>query len=158
MRTACHILSCITLLSAFTALHAQDKKNDTAAEAAEIKKLQGTWKVTSGEFSGKALTPAELGIDALVVAGETMTLKHGEREVAKYPFEVIPDRKPKGMVWTKEQDGKKATHPLIYEIDGTTLKICFPMLGKKAPAEAPKPPESFDTKGKPLGLLIAEKK
>lgn len=150
----CRIAPCVLLLMSIAVLRADD--ND--AKAAEIKKLQGTWKVKSGEFSGKALTPPELGIDTLVVAGEKMTLKLGEKEVASYPFELFPDRKPKGMVWTKEQDGKKATHPLIYEIDGATLKICFPMLGKKAPAEAPTAPENFDTKGKPLGLIVAEKK
>lgn len=157
MRTACHILSCVLLLSAIATLNAQEK-GDKDASAAEIKKLQGTWKVKSGEFSGKALTPPQLGIDTLVVAGEKMTLKLGEKEVASYPFEVFPARKPKEMVWTKEQEGKKATHPLIYEIDGASLKICFPMLGKRAPAQAPTPPENFETKGKPLGLIVAEKK
>jgi uncharacterized protein (TIGR03067 family) len=153
MRPIRLIATYVFLLAAASTLSAQDKD----AKAAEVKKLQGTWKVKSGEFSGKALTPPELGIDTLVVAGEKMTLKFGEKEVASYPFEVFPDRKPKGMVWTKEQDSKKATHPLIYEIDGATLKLCFPMLGKKAPAEAPKPPENFETKGKPLGLVVAEK-
>ena len=148
----------LSLIASFgllvTALGADDKDD----KAAEVKKLQGTWKIVSGEFSGKPLTPPQLGIDTIVVAGGKMTLKLGEREVAVYGFDVMPDKKPKQMVWTKEEGDKKGAHPLIYELDGTKLKLCFPMLGKKAPAEAPKAPESFDTKDKPLGLLAAEKK
>jgi uncharacterized protein (TIGR03067 family) len=143
-----------SLLVGSTALRADEKDG----KAAEVKKLQGTWKVVSGEFSGKAMTPKELQIDAIVVAGDKMTLKYGDKELATYPFEVYPDRKPKGLLWTKEVKGQpKGTHPVSYEIDGTKLKLCFPLLGPTPPKEAPKPPENFDTKGKPLGLIVAEK-
>jgi uncharacterized protein (TIGR03067 family) len=141
------------LLGACCAAPAQDKD----ANAAEVKKLQGTWKITSGEFMGKTMTPKELGIDTIVIADTKMRLKNGDREVALYSFALFPDRKPKEMVWTK--DGAKGGKlPAIYELDGTKLKLCFPLLMKTPLKEAPKPPASFETKGKPLGMLVAEKK
>jgi uncharacterized protein (TIGR03067 family) len=145
----------VLLLAAVAALHAQDK-NDKNAKAAELEKLQGTWKVTSAEFSGKAMTPKEIGIDTIVVKDAKMTLRNGDKEVAVYPFELLPDRKPKGMIWTKEGP-KGGKLPAIYELDGTKLKLCFPLLKSTPLKEFPKL-ENFDTKGKPLGLLIAEKK
>ena len=151
MRPLCLIASFGLLVASLRA----DEKDD---KAAEVKKLQGTWTIVSGEFSGKALTPPQLGIDTIVVAGEKMTLRRGDKEVAAYPFEVHPDKKPRVMVWTKQQGGKEGKLPVIYELDGAKLKVCFPLLGTTPPKEAPKPPESFETKDKPFGLFVAEKK
>ena len=131
-----------------------DEKEDKAKEA---KKLQGTWKIVAAEFSGKKMEIKDVGIDRIVVSGEKMTLKNGDKEVATYTFELYPDRKPKGLLWKKETKEGTGLHPTIYEIDGTKLKLCFPLLSAEKPKEAPKPPESFDTKGKPLGLLVAER-
>jgi uncharacterized protein (TIGR03067 family) len=131
-----------------------DEKGDKAQEA---KKLQGTWKIVSAEFSGKRGEVKDIGIDRIVVAGEKMTLKNGDKEVATYTFELYPDRKPKGLLWKKKTKEGTGLLPAIYQIDGTTLKICFPLLTAEKPKETPKPPESFDTKDKPLGLLIAER-
>ena len=143
------------LLGAACTLSAQDK-DAKDAKAAELKKFQGTWTITSGEFMGKAMTPMELGLDQIVVTGEKMVLKRGDKEVAVYTFELQPDWKPKGLVWTKEgpMGGKLSA---IYETDGTKLKICFPLLMKTPLKEAPTPPENFETKGKTLGLIVAEK-
>lgn len=99
----------------------------------------------------------QIGIDRIVVAGDKMTLKSGDKDVAVYVFEVMPDKKPKGIVWTKEQDKKSVKLPVIYELDVEKLKLCFPLLGTEPPKQALKPPENFDTKDKPLGLLVAEK-
>jgi uncharacterized protein (TIGR03067 family) len=131
-----------------------DEKEDKAQEA---KKLQGTWKIVSAEFSGKRREVKDIGIDRIVVAGEKMTLKNGDKEVATYTFELYPDRKPKGLLWKKKTKEGTGRLPTIYQIDGTTLKLCVPLLTAEKPKEAPKPPESFDTKDKPLGLLIAER-
>jgi len=139
------------LLACCSVLRADDK----ADKAAEVKKLQGTWKVVSAEFMGMPKKPKEIGIDTIVVTGEKMTLKNGDKEVAVYPFELLPERKPKGMVWTKEgPNGGKL--PLIYELDQAKLKICVPLLSATPPKEAPKFPESFETKDKPIGVIVAE--
>jgi len=131
-----------------------DEKEHKAKEA---KKLQGTWKIVSAEFSGKRREVRDIGIDRIIVSGEKMTLKNGDQEVATYTFELYPDHKPKGLLWKKETKEGIGLHPTIYEIDGTKLKLCFPLLSTEKPKEAPKPAESFDTKDKPLGLLVAER-
>jgi uncharacterized protein (TIGR03067 family) len=153
MRPIRLILAYTVLIAISTDLGADD--NDD--KAAEIKKLQGTWTVASGEFMGKAMTPRELGIDTIVVEKSRMTLKNGDKEVAVYPFELFPDRKPREMIWTKKgpKGGKLS---VIYEIDGAKLRICFPLVPGKPGGKPAEPPKKFETKDKPLGLLVAEKK
>jgi uncharacterized protein (TIGR03067 family) len=148
------LTSMLLVVGAASTLSAAD---DTDAKAAEVKKLQGTWTIVSGEFSGKAMTPKDVGLDKIVVTGEKMALMRGDKEVAVYPFEVHPDKKPRGMTWTKKMGEKEGKLPVIYELDGTKLKICFPLLPGKPAEKPPTPPENFETKDKPLGLVIAEK-
>lgn len=128
--------------------------DEAADKAREAQQLQGTWKIVAAEFSGMRKAAGEIGIDQIVVSGETMTLKRGDQAVATYKFELYPDRKPKGLLWKKEGQGLL---PTIYEIDGAKLKLCFPLLGTEEPAAPPQTPQSFDTQDKPLGLLIAER-
>src|SRR5262245_48630733 len=85
-----------------------DGKED---KAKEVKKLQGTWKIVSAEFSGKRREVKDIGIDRIVVSGEKMTLKNGDQEVATYTFELYPHRKPKGLLWKKETKEGTGLHP-----------------------------------------------
>ncbi len=150
-----HFTLLIAIAITFSAATAQDKKPAENAKADELQKFQGAWKITTAEFSGKVMTPKEVGIDTIEVKDQMMTLKNGNKEVASYPFEVFPDKKPKGLIWHNEK--QKADLPLIYEIDGAKLRICFPLLPANGAKEPPTPPANFDTKDKPLGLLIAER-
>jgi uncharacterized protein (TIGR03067 family) len=131
--------------------------DEVRAKAEETKKLQGRWKIVRVEMAGQEIPLKEADLDEIVVVGEKMTFKEGDKESFTVGFEVYPNSKPKGMLWKKETEEGTGTHPLVYEIDGTKLRLCFPLLTKKAPKEAPKPPEGFDTKGKPLVLVVAER-
>lgn len=162
MNTLSRTVALALLVVVACSARADDEKEKAAkARAEELKQLQGTWKIVSAEFSGKPMEVKAIGIDRIVVAGDKMTLRNGEKEVDTYRFDVYPDRKPKGMLWKKGvkkgTDERFGQHPVIYEIDGTKLKLCFPLLGTEKPKDPPKPPESFDTKDKPLGLLVAER-
>ena len=89
------IVTCALLVVAASTLSGADEKDD---KATEVKKLQGTWTIASGEFSGNAMTAKDLrrSIDRGDRAGEMVFMK-GDKEVAAYPFEVFPDKKPRDL-------------------------------------------------------------
>jgi len=115
--------------------------------------LAGSWVVTAAEFKGIARDLANFSFDTLKFAdGKMVTSKDGE-EVSTVSYEVIGNKKPKRMNWSTEENG---TLPTIYDIQGSTLRICFPI--KKPSKEKDIPaPKTFKTKGKNLVLITAEK-
>src|SRR4051794_37076477 len=91
----------------------------------ESKLLEGTWKITAAEVGGRKVESAKLGVDQIAFAGDRVILKNGGKDVATHAFTLDPARKPKQMNW-REEKGRTAV-PLIYELDGDTLKLCRPL-------------------------------
>jgi uncharacterized protein (TIGR03067 family) len=151
MRTYwCMVLGCIAVCGSGLALGwAQE---DAAKK--ELQRLQGTWKIQSAEQLGKKVGLAELGIDQIVIKDDRMTLRANGKDVAQYPITVDPAQKPKAMDWLNEK--AKSSLPNIYALEGKELKLCFPML-KTVPIKRPDRPDSFETKDKPWGLIVAER-
>lgn len=118
-------------LVAFTPLvFADDKK-----QAEELKKLDGVWKVSTGELGGNPL-PEEFAKSL------TLTLEGGKYKVLvgvqedKGTCTIDPSKKPKELdIKGEEGPNKGKTIPCIYELDGDTLKVCYDLSGKKRPAE-----------------------
>jgi uncharacterized protein (TIGR03067 family) len=149
---------------------AQDKKQDTkpadketeaAARAEELKVLKGTWNIVLVEVSGERIRKTEIGIDRVVITDDRMTAKAGDLDVEVYALELYPGDKPKRMLWKKvppkEDKREGVTLPVVYEIEGDRLKLCYPLPLKAGLKEGLKPPENFDTKGKPIMLLVVER-
>jgi uncharacterized protein (TIGR03067 family) len=87
----------------------------------EVKKLQGKWKVVSGEAEGKKLEPQQAGFDAINFEGYTAYLHHGKQSFS-FGVALDPSKTPK----TIDLVGGKATLPCIYTLDGDQFRLVLP--------------------------------
>jgi uncharacterized protein (TIGR03067 family) len=136
----------VTVLVAGLLLAADAKK--------DAEKLQGTWKVVSGEQSGKAQEEAKEFV--MVFDKDTFTVKRGDEVVVKGTFTVDAAKKPKAIDMTikegrNEQDNGKKVHG-IYELDKDGLKWCAAEPGSDDR------PKEFATKEGIKHMLISFKK
>jgi uncharacterized protein (TIGR03067 family) len=114
----------------------------------ELKKLQGTWKVIRFEAGGKDETAK--GPKEIVIKGDEL------RGLApNVKFRIDPAKKPKTLDLIDKGDPKRI-FPLIYELKDDELKIVIPLV-RAGKGEAPKRPDSFETKDKPLALITAKR-
>jgi uncharacterized protein (TIGR03067 family) len=123
----------------------------------DLQRLQGTWKVQSGEMAGTKINPKKLGIDEIIVRDDRMTMRLGGKDVAEYQFTIDATKKPKAMNWLSQ---KKPSLPIIYAVEEKELRLCFPLLPTKSDKDPNKPlerPTSFETKDKTTGLVIAQR-
>src|SRR5262249_6032244 len=136
---------------------AEDRNADDKAVKEELKKLEGTWKVASAEMGGKAAKPTSIGMDTVRIKGNKMRFFAEDKEVATFEIKVVPSKKPKHMDWIK--DRKYNPLPCVYEMKGDELRICFPLLPKKGSKTKVdvKRPEGFQTKDRPLGLVVLKR-
>lgn len=123
------------------------------AHADDSKSLQGTWKLTAVEAVGNPVEVKTFSLDAIVIEGNTLALKKGDEELSKVTFTLDESTSPKQMIWTAEEKGSL---PVIYELKGKTLRVCFPLQEASKENDIPAP-EGFDTTGKRLALLTAER-
>jgi uncharacterized protein (TIGR03067 family) len=99
------------------------------------KALTGKWTPASAVLGGKDLPAEALKSTNLVLAKGKYTLTQGD-QVSEGTFKVDETEVPKTItfVGTKgEHEGK--TMYGIYEVDKTTLKLCFDMTGKAHPVK-----------------------
>lgn len=119
---------CLTMLA--TAAFADDKK-----QAEEIKKMDGTWLVVTGELGGTSLPEDVTKTFTLTLASGKYAVKVGGQD-DKGTCTIDPTKKPKELdIKGEEGPNKGKTIPCIYELDGDTLKVCYDLSGKKRPAE-----------------------
>jgi len=145
----------LLLVSAVGFFLAADAPRDDAAKK-EMKKLQGTWVMVSGEMEGEKLSEEQvkkIPKFVLVFVDESVSLKkyaRGEdappQVLFKGTFKLDPSQKPKTIDIKILEDinenlNKGKTVPGIYELDGATLRWCAPEPGSKADR-----PKAFSTK------------
>ncbi len=106
---------------------APDKKDPTKEDQ---EKIQGTWKVESGEFAG-AKNPEQLLKIQLVFSGDKIVNKVGDAEKKKGTFQL--DATPKIKTIDVRTDDQ-LVHG-IYKLDGDALTICVDESGEARPAE-----------------------
>ena len=114
------------LLGAALAIGADDKKDDAAKE--ELKKLQGTWLLVSGEEDGKKLADDGVKTIKAVVKGDMLTIYFGDKALDA-TITVNPSKKPKEIDTFTTVDKKKSV--AIYELDGDNFKICVGLKGER---------------------------
>jgi uncharacterized protein (TIGR03067 family) len=149
MRTRFLLVAAVGLL-----LLGADAPKDKEAAKDEAKKLEGTWKVVSGEAGGMKVEDEKL-LKEIVFQGDKLTLKQ-DKGGQEGTFRVDPSQKPKALDFIVTRDGKDLTIPLIYSLDGDELKVVIPLV-EPGKLKDVKRPDSFETKDKPLILLTAKR-
>ncbi len=119
-----------------------------AAQADDLKAMEGTWKVESAEAGGKKVEFDELKEIVVKIAGERYEIWIKDRMDAG-TLKLDESQKPKAMDGTDTEgaDVGKVTKA-IYELAGDTLRVCYALEG----AERPK--ELATKEGSPLLLII----
>jgi len=145
---------CLTLA---VALGAAGTAPAQEALKAEMKQLEGTWKIVSAEMFGKKLE-RELDLEKVVIAGGIITLQRpAGRESTPVPFVLTPTRTPKTIDLLAVKDEVARLWKGIYAVDGDELKLCLPYVRKGVAQGEPVRPESFDTTGRSHLLIIARR-
>ena len=116
---------------------------DKADLEKDVRIIQGTWTFESSEAGGKALPAGELKGLILTFEGDKHTLKMGDQVVQVGTQKIDASKSPKTIDVTMTEGPNKGMVMLgIYEIDDTTLKVCFDPQGKKRPTEFKSAPGS----------------
>lgn len=135
---------------------------DDAVDA-DMKKLSGTWVVTAVEMGGKRPPPDQMPKMEIIIDGNNLTIKDpgGPKPST---FSIDPSKTPKHLDMNLTRPGEKVTVHCIYSVDADELKLAIPLFPRKGqpppaePQEINKRPESFDTKGKHIGMMTAKRK
>ena len=105
---------------------AADKDGDQPRAPGDMKRLQGTWQMVSGERKGRALPDPE--DFSLRIEGDTITLLRNAEVGFKGKLKLDPTKKPKkmDMELTEDSQGQKKGEVSqgIYSLEGDTLKWC----------------------------------
>jgi uncharacterized protein (TIGR03067 family) len=122
------------------------------ARSDQVKKLKGTWVVTSAAQDGKPL--AEMKDTQITIVEKELTIKSKGGAELSIPFKVDPTKEPNaidlrlvgGDGWLRINVDMKG----IYELDRDTLKLCFGWDDQPRPTE-------FSDKGAVLMVLKRQK-
>ena len=90
--------------------------------ADEVKKLEGAWVVESTSRDAQLASPWK-GSE-WVFAKDMVTVKWPDGQKKTFPFTVDPAKTPKTMDFAPPKDSSQAPWPMIYELDGDSLKLC----------------------------------
>ena len=104
-------------------------------DVADLKAMQGTWKLTSGEFNGQPAPEMILEKmqftfkdDVLILMGPIAADANAKEkpEFPKMKIVLDPKTSPKSIDFTLLNGPKKGDKGKgIYEIDGDRMKLCF---------------------------------
>jgi len=105
------------------------------AAKGELKKLEGTWGLVSGEAKGENLTESTIKSAKLTIVGHKYTVKVSENAIAGTQT-IDPTTKPKGIDAT-DTDGpnKGKTVFGIYKLEKGVFTVCLAPPGKDRPTE-----------------------
>jgi uncharacterized protein (TIGR03067 family) len=102
---------------------------------AELKRLEGTWVVTSRVFNGTPQVEPRGGT-RMVIHGATYALQAAGETFVKGALQVDPAKSPGALDLSPESGPDKGRTLLcIYETDGGTLRYCYPGSGGFRPSE-----------------------
>jgi uncharacterized protein (TIGR03067 family) len=125
---------------------------------ADLKKLEGSWDVVSMDVAGMKTEAGKGAPDKLVVKDGKMALIVDGKELNAFKdlkLELNAKKKPKAVDLLREG---KETLPCIYEVTEEEVKIALPLIPKeRKPGEVLPRPESFETKDKPVMVIVAKR-
>jgi uncharacterized protein (TIGR03067 family) len=108
----------------------KDNKKDVVKK--EMKKLEGTWTVTSGEQGGKPETASKGG--TATITKSKIVFRYGKME-KEGNFKIDPTKSPKEINVLADTPMGKITLKGIYQLKGDSLKMCFGGPGEKRPTK-----------------------
>lgn len=115
--------------------------NNEASER-ELEKLQGEWRTVAVEVDGGAVPSWQFENTRLVVAGNRFTLRNPLPDADQRTeghLRLDPTKVPKEL--DLSLDDSKAIEE-IYELEGDTLRVCYPVRSGRRPKEFKTAPAS----------------
>jgi uncharacterized protein (TIGR03067 family) len=114
---------------------ADEDPEPTSSTKADLKKMQGTWKVTDAEKGGMKAPKDIVGVH-IVIDKELMIIKDPKRE-EKATFKLDGKKKPRHIDFTPQIKGapRNETAQGIYKFDGGKLIIVFNKPGSPRPTK-----------------------
>lgn len=126
----------LILLLAYAAAHSQDKDD---AVRKDLTRLQGNWKLISGELAGQALPAGILSGFSLSIRDNQYEFRNSQ-ETEKATMLLDPSKKPANIDFTVTDGSYKGQKQLgIYELSDNKVKFCLAQPDEK------KRPEAFKT-------------
>jgi uncharacterized protein (TIGR03067 family) len=114
-------------------------------EAAEWKKLEGTWKIVILDSDGERFEDGFSSFDCIVIEKRKLIAKGAERTQEWGTLTIDPSTSPKLMDLKEAAEAAKGNIAEgIYELDGDRLRICFGARTdniKERPTRFPKEPQ-----------------
>src|SRR5262249_34011226 len=140
MRRYALLIVAAGLLVAADAPKEKEKDKEEAVKK-ELKKLDGTWKVTGGKENGKALQEDFVKALELIIKDGTYSFRANDVELEQGKLKPDLSKKPKQLdIEITAGNDKDKTQVGIYELDGDTFKLCVARPGEK------ERPKEFDAK------------
>ncbi len=108
---------------------------DDAADK-ELKKLQGTWRVTAAEVDGVRIPLTAFARTTVTIAGNTISFRDGDKVYDEIECRLDAGKDPHEIDYHYVKGLKKGARELgIYTLDGGTLKVCISLTAKKRPTQ-----------------------
>jgi uncharacterized protein (TIGR03067 family) len=120
----------LTLLAALLVAADRDK---TEAARADLKKLQGTWKLAEGMAKGQPAPEDVIKDLNWVVKDDRITATGAEGKAVKLTIHLDSTGKTKAIDLTNP--ARKETVQGIYELSGDRWKLCVAAPGERRPAQ-----------------------
>lgn len=129
-----HILACLFCVGLAFTLAAEDTED---AIKKDRKRIEGTWRVTAIEASGKEVAKDDIqGMVVINSADGSWVLRLDDKEIAKGSSTIDPSKTPKTIDLEMKTEKEAVEHHLgIYELGDKTRKLCFAPKAKGRPSD-----------------------
>jgi uncharacterized protein (TIGR03067 family) len=127
---------------------------------AEMKKMEGTWRLVSAISDGKPWPDERVKAITIAIKADGTWVEDDGKEKFEATFTIDPRKSPKTANFLNESGKMKGLTCLeIYDIDGDTMKMCFVVVptGKESTKERPSKFASEVGSGHYLSVMKREK-
>ncbi|MFO0927633.1 MAG: hypothetical protein U0736_11430 [Gemmataceae bacterium] len=120
-------------------------------------KLNGNWEVVSLEADGMKADGKTGGLEKAVVKNGKVTFYAGEKAIPTFSnLRIVLD--PKQPTALDLVRGERESLPCLHQLSEDVWKLAVPMVpGKPKPGSRLQRPGSFETKGKPVIVIVAKR-
>jgi uncharacterized protein (TIGR03067 family) len=127
----------LVIVGLFAAGGAEAK--DNRVDKQELKRLQGTWVLVSGEVDGKKVASKAIKASRMTYSGDTMTLTtphQSKRPITGRLKRLDPKKAPREMDWVRSAGpGAGRTMQAIYEFEGKDTLQGLLRSGRQGPSQ-----------------------